>query len=59
MRHKNIVQLLAFHTGDRLHPPCLVMERMDESLYEILGVLPIEFAHALEILQDVCEVCGV
>lgn len=62
MRHANIVEVLAFSIGDKQHPPCLVMERMDESLYDILTVLTINFSSALGIIQDVCEVndgCGV
>lgn len=56
MRHTNIVEVLAFSIGDKEHPPCLVMERMDESLYDVLGLLTINFPSALGIIQDVCEV---
>ena len=56
MRHTNIVEVVAFSIGEGLHPPCLVMERMDESLYEILSLLTINFPSALGIIQDVCEV---
>lgn len=56
MRHANIVDVVAFSIGDNVHPPCLVMERMDESLYEILSLLTINFPSALGIIQDVCEV---
>ncbi|CAN0573009.1 unnamed protein product, partial [Ectocarpus sp. 12 AP-2014] len=57
MRHENIVEVIAFSVGDAVHPPCLVMERMDESLYELLSLqLSINFPWALGIIHDVCKV---
>lgn len=57
MRHDNIVEVIAFSVGDAVHPPCLVMERMDESLYELLSLqLTINFPWALGIIHDVCKV---
>ncbi|CAN0378060.1 unnamed protein product, partial [Scytosiphon promiscuus] len=37
MRHDNIVRVLAFCADDPERPLCLVMERMDESLYDYVG----------------------
>lgn len=57
MRHDNIVELLAFSLGDALRPPCLVMERMQESLFGLLSqTLTIGFPAALGIVLDVCKV---
>ncbi|CBN77264.1 Receptor-like PK/ Leucine Rich Repeat Protein Kinase-likely pseudogene [Ectocarpus siliculosus] len=56
MRHDNIVELLAFSLGDALRPPCLVMERMQESLFGLLSqTLTIGFPAALGIVLDVCK----
>ncbi|CAN0330030.1 unnamed protein product [Hapterophycus canaliculatus] len=57
MRHANIVQVVAFGLGDADHPPCLVMERMNESLFDLLGVEGIEMdpAARVSIALDVCE----
>lgn len=59
MRHPNIVEVVAFGLGDADHPPCLVMERMSESLFDLLGVEGIEMGPAakVSIARDVCEVC--
>lgn len=58
MRHPNIVEVLAFELGDRGHAPCLVMERMDESLYTMLGAsIDIGGVSKVSIVRDVCEVC--
>lgn len=57
MQHKNIVRLLAFSEGNPGHPPCLVLERMEESLSHSLGtgdVPPIELR--LETIKDICQV---
>jgi len=58
MRHANIVEVVAFGLGDADHPPCLVMERMEESLYDLLGVEGIEMdaAAKLGIVGGICEV---
>lgn len=62
LRHPNLVEAIAFSLGDDVHPPCLVMERMGESLFDLLGLgLTIGFATALGIVLDVCKVsrgCG-
>eukprot|EP00904_Undaria_pinnatifida_P010394 jgi/Undpi1/6485/HiC_scaffold_20.g08964.m1 len=56
MRHPNIVEVLAFELGDRGHPPCLIMERMDESLYTMLGAsIDIGGVSKVSIVRDVCE----
>lgn len=58
MRHPNIVEVLAFELGDRGHPPCLIMERMNESLYTMLGAsIDIGGVSKVSIVRDVCEVC--
>ena len=59
MRHPNIVKVIAFDLGDRGPPPCLVMELMDETLYNLLstdGIVmnPID---KVKIVRDVSEVC--
>ncbi|CAB1108320.1 unnamed protein product [Ectocarpus sp. CCAP 1310/34] len=57
MQHDNIVELLAFSLGDALRSPCLVMERMQESLFGLLSqTLTIGFPAALGIVLDVCKV---
>ena len=60
MRHANIVEVIAFGLGDADHPPCLVMERMNESLYDLLGVQGIDLdpVSKVSIVQDVSEVCA-
>ena len=57
MQHKNIVRLVAFSEGNPQHPPCLVLERMEESLSHSLAtgdVPPIEVR--LDTVQDICQV---
>lgn len=57
MRHQNIVETLAFSLGDAHTPPCLVMERMQESLYGLLTQdYTVDFRGALDIILAVCEV---
>lgn len=58
MRHTNIVEVVAFGLGDEDHPPCLVMERMQESLFDLLGVEGIEMDATAKVsmVRDVCEV---
>lgn len=58
MRHANIVEVVAFGLGDADHPPCLVMERMEESLYDLLGVegMEMDAASKLGIVSGICEV---
>lgn len=58
MRHANIVEVVAFGLGDADQPPCLVMERMQESLFDLLGVEGIEMdpTAKVSIVRDVCEV---
>ncbi|CAM9398970.1 unnamed protein product [Scytosiphon promiscuus] len=56
MRHPNIVETFAFSIGDAENPPCLVMERMQESLYGLLTHdYIIDFRGALDIILAVCE----
>eukprot|EP00752_Nemacystus_decipiens_P004091 g3744.t1 len=57
MRHENIVEVVAFGLGDADNPPCLVMERMQESLYDLLGVEGIEMdpMAKVSIVRDVCK----
>lgn len=57
MRHANIVEVVAFGLGDADHPPCLVMERMEESLYDLLGVegMEMDAAAKLGIVGGICE----
>ncbi len=58
MRHDNIVRLLAFSEGGPQRPPCMVMERMEESLSTFLEVMesPPPLAERLETTRDVCQV---
>ena len=58
MRHPKIVEVVAFSLGDDIHPPCLVMERMQETLYDFLGVqgFDMPLMAKVAIAQDVCEV---
>lgn len=54
MRHANIVEVLAFSTSS---PVCIVMERMDESLYDFLhSGLELVVPEKIEILIGVCKV---
>ena len=58
MRDPKIVEVIAFGLGDDIHPPCLVMERMQETLYDFLGVqgFDLPLMSKVTIAQDVCEV---
>lgn len=57
MRHDNIVDVIAFNVGDSNNPPLLIMERMEESLYEALSQdFTIDLPWALGIIKDVCMV---
>lgn len=59
MRHANIVEVIAFSIGNEANPPCLVMELMDESLYDLLGVSlypTLTFGAAMGVIQDICVV---
>lgn len=60
MRHENIVRVLAFCTEDRERPLCLVMERMEESLYDYVGESGISPPPTirLALVKDVCQVIG-
>lgn len=59
MRHPNIVEVVAFDLGAAGHSPCLIMERMQESLFDLLSVegIDMETITKVSILRDVCEVC--
>lgn len=61
MRHENIVRVLAFSEGTRERPPCLVMERMEESISSFLKVVrvPPPVRGRLEIIKDICQVSTV
>lgn len=58
MRDSKIVEVIAFSLGDETHLPCLVMERMRETLYDFLGVdaLTLPLAMKASLSLDVCEV---
>lgn len=58
MRHPNIVEVIAFALGDKQRPPCMVMERMHETMYDVLAVegIAITTLAAVSIIRDVCEV---
>lgn len=60
MRHENIVRVLAFCTDDPERPLCLVMERMEESLYDYVGESGISPPPTirLALVKDVCQVIG-
>lgn len=58
MKHPDIVRVFAFSVNDPEQPPCLVMERMEESLYSYLsahGISP-PLEDRLDVLHDVCQV---
>ena len=59
MRHPNVVEVVAFDLGGAEHPPCLVMERMQESLYDLLNVegMAMGLVAKASILRDVSKVC--
>lgn len=59
VHHPNIVRLIAFGVNEPEHPPCLVMERMEKSLYNYLSThgTPPPLVDRLGVLQDVCKVC--
>ena len=56
--HENIVRVTAFSEGDLQHPPCLVMERMAESLFHFLrtDTTRPSLVERLEIIKDISEV---
>eukprot|EP00752_Nemacystus_decipiens_P004498 g4107.t1 len=54
LRHANIVETIAFSMGNAVTPPCLIMERMHESLFARLKS-KIDFPVALGIILDVCK----
>jgi len=58
LRHDRIVQVIAWSTGGGRHSPCLVMERMDRTLYQFLGVTSarLDLAGCLALIVDICEV---
>lgn len=49
------METIAFSVGDDVTPPCLIMERMHESLFARLKS-KIDFSAALGIILDVCKV---
>ena len=55
LRHVNIVETIAFSVGDRVSPPCLIVERMHMSLFARLKS-KIDFPTSLGIVLDVCKV---
>ena len=57
--HQNIVRVIAFSEGDRQHPPCLVMERMAESLANYLRTVRTRpsLVERLETIKDIAQVC--
>eukprot|EP00903_Cladosiphon_okamuranus_P014546 g13493.t1 len=57
LRHDRIVQVIAFRTGGGTRPPCLVMERMERTLYHFLGInpAPLDLSQALPYVIDICE----
>ncbi|CAN0203677.1 unnamed protein product [Ectocarpus sp. 12 AP-2014] len=56
-RHDRIVQVIAFRTGSGSRPPCLVMERMDRTLFHFLGInpAPLDLSGSLPYIIDICE----
>lgn len=60
MRHPKVVEIIAFGLGDSERRPCMIMELMQESLYDLLGVhgIALPMLDALSIIRDMCEVCG-
>eukprot|EP00903_Cladosiphon_okamuranus_P014621 g13558.t2 len=57
MRHDNIVRLLAFSEGSPQRPPCMVLERMEESLSTFLKVMksPPSLEERLETTRHICQ----
>lgn len=49
------METIAFSVGNDVTPPCLIMERMHESLFDRLKST-IDFPEALGIVLDVCKV---
>ncbi len=50
------MEAIAFSLGDDVRPPCLVMERMELSLFDYLDPpLIIDFTAELGIVLDVCK----
>lgn len=60
MHHPNIVEVIAFDLGSAEQPPCLIMERMQESLYDVLDVESMDMGLLAKtsILRDVSKVCA-
>lgn len=58
LRHDRVVRVIAFGIGERLHPPCLIMERMQGSLYDFIGTnpSPVDLCASLSYIIDICEV---
>lgn len=62
----NIVSVLAFSVDDPQRLPCLVMELMDESLYDYLGVRDCKgisgslslLVECLKLINGICRVRG-
>lgn len=56
--HDNIVRVIAFSEGHGQHPPCLVMERMAESLYMFLKAVRVRpsLEERLETIKDIAQV---
>ncbi|CAM9359379.1 unnamed protein product, partial [Ectocarpus fasciculatus] len=57
LRHDRIVQVIAFRTGGGSRPPCLVMERMERTLFHFLGInpAPLDLSGSLPFIIDICE----
>lgn len=54
MRHPNVVEVFGYSSSS---PVCLIMERMNETLSDFLGLdLTIPFANKVSILEGVAEV---
>lgn len=58
MHHENIVRVLGFSVDDPQRPPCLIMELMEESLYDYLKTPAISpsLAECLDIIGGVVKV---
>lgn len=60
MRNKHIVEVKAFSVGSPRDPPCLILERMEMSLYDYLSTCPpaLTFGDGLNVIYDTCQVLG-
>lgn len=58
LRHDRVVRVIAFGIGERSRPPCLVMERMQGTLYGFIGTnpSPLDLGASLSYIIDICEV---